>query len=125
MLKQEGTLHSIWVKYRKLEKTKMILWMMEDSDSGKDEIFLKEKERILSALAKEREQERMEKLVRNHQDERVRREIKISVGIAERQVTNTRIAEDGRSNTIKDIQILLEREVIQKANQAKVVERLH
>ena len=83
----------------------------------------KGKERILLALAKEREQERMEKIVRNHQDERVRREIKISVGIGRKQVTKTRIAGDGRSNRIKDIHILLERQVIRKANQAKVVER--
>ena len=44
----------------------MILWMFEDSDSGKDEIFPKEKERIPLALAKESEQEKM---VRNHRDE--------------------------------------------------------
>ena len=30
----------------------MILWMLEDSNSGKDEIFQKEKERIPLALAK-------------------------------------------------------------------------
>ena len=35
----------------------------------KDEIFPKERERIPLALAKEREQEKMEKMVRNHQDE--------------------------------------------------------
>ena len=39
-LKQEGTLHPSWVKCRKLE---MILWVLEDSDSGKDEIFPKGK----------------------------------------------------------------------------------
>ena len=47
----------------------MILWMLESSDSGKDEIVPKEKERIPLALAKEREQEKMEKMVRNHRDE--------------------------------------------------------
>ena len=47
----------------------MILWMLDDSDSGKDEIFPKEKERIPLALAKDREQEKMEKMVRNHRDE--------------------------------------------------------
>ena len=36
----------------------MILWMLEDSDSGKDEIFPKERERTPLALAKEREQEK-------------------------------------------------------------------
>ena len=41
----------------------MILWMLEDSDSGKDEIFPKERERIPLALAQEREQEKMEKMV--------------------------------------------------------------
>ena len=62
-------MHPSWVKCRKLEKTEMILWMFEDSDSGKDEIFPKERERIPLALAKERKQEKMEKMVRNHQDE--------------------------------------------------------
>ena len=68
-LKQEGTLHPSWVKCRKLEKTEMILWMLEDSYSGKDEILPKERERIPLAVAKEREQEKMEKMVRNHQVE--------------------------------------------------------
>ena len=66
---QEGTLHPIWVKCRKLEKTEMILWMLEDSDSGKDVIFPMERERIPPALAKERDQEKMERMVRNHRDE--------------------------------------------------------
>ena len=57
------------VKSRKLEKTEMILWMLEDSDSGKDGIFQKERGRIPLALANEREQEKMERMVRNHQDE--------------------------------------------------------
>ena len=43
MKKQEGTLHPSWVKCRKLEKTEMILWMLEDSDSGQDEILPKGK----------------------------------------------------------------------------------
>ena len=43
--------------------------MLEDSDNGKDETFPKERERIPLALAKEREQEKMEQMVRNHQDE--------------------------------------------------------
>ena len=43
MRKQEDTLHPSWVKCRKLEKTEMILWMLEDSDSGKDEISSKGK----------------------------------------------------------------------------------
>ena len=67
----------------------MILWMLEDSDSGKDENLPKEREGIPLALAKEREQEKM---VRNHQDERTYRELKVSVGIAGKQVTNTRTA---------------------------------
>ena len=70
----------------------MILWMLEDSNSGKDEILPKERERIPLARAKEREQEKMEKMVRNHQDERTHRKLKISVGIAGKQVTNTRTA---------------------------------
>ena len=49
-----------------------------------------QRERI--PLAKEREQERMEKMVRNHQDERTHRKLKVSVGIAGKQVTNTRTA---------------------------------
>ena len=40
-----------------------------DSDSGKDEILPKERERIPLVLAKEREQEKMERMVRNHRDE--------------------------------------------------------
>ena len=47
----------------------MILWMLEDSDSGKDEILPKERERIPLALANESEQEKMEKMARNLQDE--------------------------------------------------------
>ena len=69
MLKQEGTLHPSWVKCRRLEKTETILWMLEDSDNGKDEVFPKERERTPLALIKEREQEKIEKMVRNHQDE--------------------------------------------------------
>ena len=38
-----GTVHPSWVKCRKLEKTEMILWMLEDSDSGKDQILPKGK----------------------------------------------------------------------------------
>ena len=70
----------------------MILWMLEDSDSGKDESLPKERERIPLALAKGREQEKMEKMVRNHQDERTHRKLKVSVGIAGKQVTNARTA---------------------------------
>ena len=44
--------------------------------------FPKGNERIPLALAKEREQEKMENMVRNHQDERTRRKLKVSVGIA-------------------------------------------
>ena len=40
--------------------------MLEDSDSGKDETLPKGRERIPLALAKEREQEKMENMVRNH-----------------------------------------------------------
>ena len=43
---QEGTSHQSWVKCRKLEKTEMILWMLEDSDIGKDVIFPKGKNSI-------------------------------------------------------------------------------
>ena len=68
----------------------MILSMLEDSDSGEDEILPKERERLSLALAKEREQEKMEKMVRNHQDGRTHRKLRVSVGIAE--VTNTRTA---------------------------------
>ena len=85
-------MHPIWVKCRKLEKTEMILWMLEVSDSRKDEILPKERERIPLALAKKREQEKMEKMVLNHQDERTHRKIKVSVGIAGKQVIKTRTA---------------------------------
>ena len=70
----------------------MILWMLEGSENGKDEILPKERERIPLALAKEREQETMEMMVRNHQDERTHRKLKVCVGIAGKQVTNTRTA---------------------------------
>ena len=43
--------------------------MLEDSDSGKDETLPKERERTPLALAKEREEEKMERMVRNHRDE--------------------------------------------------------
>ena len=66
--------------------------MLEDLDSGKDEIIPKERERIPLALAKERGQEEMEKMVRKYQDDRTRRKLKVSVGIAGKQVTNTRTA---------------------------------
>ena len=55
-------------------------------------LFQRERERIPLALAKEREQEKMEKMVRNHQDERTHRKLKVSVGIAGKQVINTRTA---------------------------------
>ena len=42
-----------WVKCRRLERTETILWMLEDSDNGKDEPFPKERERTPLALAKE------------------------------------------------------------------------
>ena len=66
--------------------------MLEGSDSGKDEIVPKERERIPLALAKERKQEKMEKMVRSHQDERTHRKLKVNVGIAGKQATNTRTA---------------------------------
>ena len=59
--------------------------MLEDSDNGKDEVFPKEREKILLALAKEREQEKMDKMVRNHQVEQTHRKFKVSVGIAGKQ----------------------------------------
>ena len=59
----------------------MIQWMLEVSVGGKDEILPKDRERITLALAKEKEQEKMEKMVRNHQDERTHRKLKVSVGI--------------------------------------------
>ena len=80
----------------------MILWMLEDSDSGKDEILLKERERIPLALAKEREQKKM---VRNHQDEQTHRKFKVSVGLAGKHVTNTRTAWQDHSSRVKDSQI--------------------
>ena len=66
--------------------------MLEDSDSGKDEIFPKVRERIPLVLAKEREQEKMERIMRNYQVERTHRKLKVNVGIAGKQVTNTRTA---------------------------------
>ena len=45
-LKQEGTLHPSWVKCRKLEKTETIQWMLEDSDSGKDDILPNERDKF-------------------------------------------------------------------------------
>ena len=54
-------MHPSWVKCRRLEKTETILWVLEDSDSGKDEVSPKERERFPLTLAKEREQEKMEK----------------------------------------------------------------
>ena len=48
-------------------------WKGRNSSKGKGRISL--------ALAKEREQEKMEKMVRNHQDERTHRKLKVSVGI--------------------------------------------
>ena len=36
-------MHPSWVKCRRLEKTETILWMLEDSDNGKDEVFPKGK----------------------------------------------------------------------------------
>ena len=66
--------------------------MLEDSDSGKDEILPKERERIPLVPAEEREQEKMEKMVRYHQDKRTHRKRKVSVGIVGKQVRNTRTA---------------------------------
>ena len=86
----------------------MILWMLEDSDKGKDEPFPKERERTPLAVAKEREQEKM---VRNHQDEQTHRKFKVSVGIGGKQVLNRRIGQ-GHSSRVKDSQILLEREMM-------------
>ena len=68
--------------------------MLEDSDNGKNEILPKERERIPLALAKEKEQEKIEKMVRNHQDEKTHR------------------CANGHSNRVKDSQILLEREMM-------------
>ena len=45
-------MHPGWVKWRRLEKKETILWMLEDSDNGKDEVFPKERERILLAKGK-------------------------------------------------------------------------
>ena len=56
---------------------------------GKGRTFSKQKGRTSLALAEEREQEKM---VRHHRNERTRRRFKVSVGIAGKQVTNTRTA---------------------------------
>ena len=81
------------VECRRLEKTETILRMLEDSDNGKGEVFpKKERERIPLALAKEREQEKMEKMMRNHQDERTHQKFKVSVGTAGKQVISLRTA---------------------------------
>ena len=50
------------------------------------------RKRIPLALAKERGQEEMEKMVRKYQDDRTHRKLKVSVGISGKQVTNTRTA---------------------------------
>ena len=77
-------------------------------------------DRTPQELAKDREQEKM---VRNHRDEQTRRTFKVKVGIAGKQVINRRTAGQGHSSRVKDGEILLAREVMRRANQAKVVER--
>ena len=94
----------------------MILWMLVDSDNGRDDSLPKEKGR--TPLARGKEQKRT---VRSLQDNRTRKRFKASVGIAGKQVTNRRIAGQGHgSNRTKDNQILLERETTRKASLAKV-----
>ena len=61
-------------------------------------------ERIPLALAKEREQEKMEKMVQNHRDERTHRKFKVSVGIAGKQVINLRTAGQTCESSLDSLQ---------------------
>ena len=93
----------------------MILWMFEDLDTGKCDVLSREKGR--TPLAKGKRQEHM---VQSHQDKRTRRRSKTGVGIAGKQVINRRIAWQGHSsNRVKDNRVLVERETIRMASQAK------
>ena len=84
----------------------MILWMMEDLDSGKGDLLSRERGRTPMAKGKEQE-----KMVQSHQDKRTRRRFKVSFGIAEKPVINRRIAGQGHSsNRVKDNGTLSERE---------------
>ena len=63
MRKQEDTLHPRWVKSRRLERTETILWMLEDSDNGKDDLLPRVRGR--TPLSKGM---RQEKMVQSRQD---------------------------------------------------------
>ena len=75
--KQEDTLHPSWVKFRRLERTEMILWMLADSDNGRDDLL--SRERGKNPLAKGKEQDNM---VQSHQHKQTRRRSKAGAGIA-------------------------------------------
>ena len=59
-------------------------WKVRNSSKGKE---------YSTGIGKGKELEKDGKMVRNHQDERTHRKLKVSVGIAGKQVTNTRTAE--------------------------------
>ena len=67
--KEEVRLHPSWVKCRNLEKTEMILWMLEDSDSGK-EILLKEREKFHLHWQRKRNKKRLKrcKIIRTNEN---------------------------------------------------------
>ena len=115
-----GTLHPRWVKCRRLERTETILWMLEDSDNGKDEPFPKERERNPTGTGKGKG---TGKDGAKSSGRANTQKFKVSVGIAGKQVINRRTAGQGHSSRVKDSQLLLEREMMRKANQARVEER--
>ena len=71
---------------------------------------------------RERERDR-KRWCKNHQDKQTRRRFKVSVGIAGKQVINRRTAGQDHRSRVKDNQILLERETMSNASQARVEER--
>ena len=80
----------------KVERTEIILWMLADSDNGRDDPLPKERGR--TPLARWKEQERT---VRSLQDNRTRQRFMVSVGSAGQQVVKRKATAATQPRTIK------------------------
>ena len=85
---------------------------VEDSDSGKDEVFPKERERKPTGTGKGKGAAKDGKDGANNQDERTHQQSKVSAGKTRHQFEDCWTLADGHSNRVKDSEILLEREMM-------------
>ena len=100
-----------WVKCRRLERTETILWMLEDSDNGKDEPFPKGKGKNPTCTGKGRGNRKRwcEIIGTSKHAENSRSVLELQEN---RSSIEGLVGGQGHSSRVKDSQILLEREMM-------------